>query len=367
MLANKNDDRNRAELEQLLSSHVPDIRDKDIYIWGTGNTAELYREGLERLAEEGLEIRGYCDNNPDKWGKTFHHKQIISPEELKNKEKGCALICSPQKNVVSAVGRQLDDSGIEWYHIDEMIFKTHKEEILACYDLFCDEESKRTYREVVACRMAGEYPSVEFLNEKQYFAVPAFMGKNPKEVFIDCGAFVGDSLERFIWERDGGFLKIMAFEPDPGNFEAMEYRVSRLKKEWNLKDEKIALYPYGIGEKSITGKLERNDVNNGLGSKVSEAANAGDGDECRIVALDEFVKDPVTFLKADIESYEYKMLLGARELIRKYKPLVAVCIYHNGVDMYSVPLLLKEIMPEYKMAVRHHSIEMDDTVLYAWV
>ncbi len=370
MSKNENRDIIREELEKILSSHVPDIRNKDIYIWGTGNTAELYREGLERLCKEGLEIQGYCDNNPDKWGKTFYNKGIISPKELKSKENGCALICSPQKNVVAAVGRQLDDSGIEWYHIDEMIFKTHKEEILACYDLFDDEESKRTYLEVIACRMAGEYPSVEFLNEKQYFAVPAFMGKNPKEVFIDCGAFVGDSVEKFIWERDGGFQKIIAFEPDPGNFEAMEYRVSRLKKEWNLQDEKIALYPYGVGEESLTGKLERNDVNNGLGSKVSEetaGVDAEDGETCRIVALDDFVKEPVTFLKADIESYEYKMLLGAREIIRKHKPLVAVCIYHNGVDMYSVPLLLKEIMPEYKMAVRHHSIEMDDTVLYAWI
>ncbi len=214
---------------------------------------------------------------------------------------------------------------------------------------------------------------MEYINEKQYFAIPSHMGKNPKEVFVDLGAFVGDSVEKYIWERDGGFQKIIAFEPDPGNFAAMEYRVDRLKKEWNLKEDSIELYPYGAGEKSVVGRLERNADNNGLGSKMTEGkageADAEDscGEGCRIVALDEFIHEPVTFLKADIESYEYKMLLGARDLIQKYRPLVAVCIYHNGVDIYSIPLLLKSMVPEYKMAVRHHSVEMDDTVLYAWI
>ncbi len=118
-------DKSRAELERILSD-VPHIDGKNLYIWGTGNTAELYREGLNRLADEGFLIMGYCDNNPDKWGKTFDDKEIISPKELKSRESVCVLICSPQKRVVAAVGSQLDQSGIEWYHIDEVIFKSHK-------------------------------------------------------------------------------------------------------------------------------------------------------------------------------------------------------------------------------------------------
>lgn len=366
------EDRNREELVSLLSD-MPGIKGKNLYIWGTGNTAELYREGLKRLTDEGFMIKGYCDNNPDKWGKFFDDKEIISPKELGKRDSVCVLICSPQKRVVIAVGSQLDHSGIDWYHIDEVIFKTHKEDILACYDLLEDLESKKIYKEVIKCRMAGVYPDSEYVNEKQYFAVPSHMGKNPKEVFVDCGAFVGDSIEKYMWERDGGFQKIIAFEPDPGNFTAMEHRVDRLKKEWNIKDGAIELYPYGVGAKSVIGRLERNAGNNGLGSKMTERswdekATADPGkEECRIVALDEFIEEPVTFLKADIESYEYNMLLGAKDIIKKYRPLVAVCIYHNGVDMYSVPLLLKSMVPEYKMAVRHHSVEMDDTVLYAWI
>lgn len=75
----------------------------------------------------------------------------------------------------------------------------------------------------------------------------------------------------------------------------------------------------------------------------------------------------MSFLKADIESYEYQMLLGAEKGIKKFRPLLAVCIYHNAVDFYSVILLIKKMVPEYHFAVRHHSENLDETVLYAWI
>lgn len=362
---------NREDLESLLTQGKPDIKDKNIYIWGTGNTAELYREGMHRLEKEGMQIKGYCDNDPNKWGQTFDGKQIISPKDLEKVTGRCVLICSPQGCVVTAVGKQLDTLKTQWYHIDEVIFKMHKDCVMACYDLLDDEESKNVYAEVIESRMEGRRPDLSILDKNQYFALRPFMGKNPKEVYVDCGAFVGDSVEKFIWERDGGFQKIIAFEPDPGNFAAMESRIDRLKREWNLQDEVIELYPYGVGENNVMGMLDRNAVNNGLGSKMKEIiGNKSNGStlgkECRIVALDEFIKEPITFLKADIESYEYKMLLGAKEVIKKYQPLLAICIYHNAVDMYSIPLLLKSLVPKYKMAIRHHSVDADDTVLYAW-
>lgn len=61
------------------------------------------------------------------------------------------------------------------------------------------------------------------------------------------------------------------------------------------------------------------------------------------------------------------MLLGAEKGIKKYKPKLAVCIYHNAVDFYFIPLLIHSFVPEYKFAVRHHSYELDETVLYVWI
>lgn len=359
----------RQSLNELLDNSLLQLNQKKFYIWGTGNTAELYQEGLKRLSEEGFHVEGYCDNNSSKWGKNFGDKRIVSPSELVKDENICVLICSPQEKVVATIGKQLDELGVEWYPIDEIIFKFHREEIMSTYDLLEDTKSKKVYKEIIECRMKVRFPKKKRISKDQYFTLSYFKRKSAQEVFVDCGSFVGDSIEKYFWERDGVFKKIIAFEPDSSNFEAMKNRVDRLKKEWNIGNEKIELYPYGVGEKEDIGIVERYGNNNGLGSKMKQInsdGNAKSETQCKIIALDEFLNEPISFIKADIESYEYKMLLGATRLIEQYMPQLAICIYHNAVDIYSIPLLVKSIVPEYKLAIRHHSTDMADTVLYAW-
>lgn len=49
----------RQKLEELLNRALPVLTDKPIWIWGAGNTAQLYQEGFKRLEEEGFKIEGY--------------------------------------------------------------------------------------------------------------------------------------------------------------------------------------------------------------------------------------------------------------------------------------------------------------------
>ena len=109
--------------------------------------------------------------------------------------------------------------------------------------------------------------------------------------------------------------------------------------------------------------FSRYENNNGEGSKITDYENEGN---CKVVCLDEYLKEPYTFLKADIESFEYRMLQGARRGIIEYKPKLAICIYHSSIDLYSIPMLIKELVPDYKLAIRHHANDLTGTVLYAW-
>jgi hypothetical protein len=68
----------------------------------------------------------------------------------------------------------------------------------------------------------------------------------------------------------------------------------------------------------------------------------------------------------DIESYEYRLLLGAKETITKFAPKLAICIYHNSVDFYSIPLLLRSLNSSYKFSLRHYSPNLSETILYAY-
>lgn len=359
----------RKTLEEMLKKDMPVIEGKKMYIWGTGNTALLYGEGIKRLEKENFfHIEGYCDNNSEKWGSIFGGRPVITPKELGEMKEACVLICSTQLKVYKEISAQLQTGEVEHYLIDEVILKCHAKEILQVYDSLGDMKSKEVYEELIRCRMCNKLPDDEIYSGDAYFAVGAFKRESPGEIFVDCGGYVGDTIEEYLWMRKGAFSKIVAFEPDKSNYNAMLYRVERLKREWNIKDEDIKIYQLGVGRNDSESIIQSYGNNHGLGSKMIERKEEfHETDFCNIVTLDNFLEEPYDFLKADIESYEYGMLLGAQKGIKEYRPRLAICIYHNAVDFYSIPLLIQSFVPEYQLAVRHHSGTLAETVLYAWI
>ena len=76
----------------------------------------------------------------------------------------------------------------------------------------------------------------------------------------------------------------------------------------------------------------------------------------------------------DIEGAEMSALHGARDTIMKYKPKLAICLYHSLCfehvllsDYWEIPIFVREIVPEYSFYVRNDSLYSDNlqTVLYA--
>lgn len=299
-------------------------------------------------------------------GGVFCGKPVYAPDFLRSVENPYVLICTPQPQIIAAISKQLEGMQIEYCHIDRFILGNHTEEVMQCFEMMEDERSRETYCEIICARVEGRLPNEDTVCANQYMALPEFARYGEKEVFVDCGAYVGDTVEQFVVRHSGVFSKIIAFEPDRRNYRAAMKRIRRLEEEWGLESGKITIHPYGIADRSYACKVQNCDANKGLGSKIVESEEIS-GDDCEVVAIDDFMKEPFTFLKADIESFEYKMLLGAQKSIGEFKPKLAVCIYHNAVDLYSIPLMIKKIVPECKMACRHHSYELDDTVLYAWV
>ncbi|MBR6223507.1 MAG: FkbM family methyltransferase [Lachnospiraceae bacterium] len=355
----------REKLCSFLKKDIPQIEGKKLWIFGAGNTSVLYYNGLMRLEKEGFYIEGYVDNDSTKWGQTFNGKTVVSLDSLENrKNEICILICSIQAKVIKALSEQLDQKGYLFYLIDDVILKLHFQQVMSVYDSFEDDKSRDLYEDLIYERISGAGRLFETDCREQYFALPHFEMNNPNEVFVDCGAYVGDTLERYIFKKEGVFRKIICFEPDPHNYQAMEERIQRLKLEWGLDDDKIQIHNEGVSDIARNVAVERYGKNNGLGSHV---VIGSDNDSGRVVSLDDAISERYTFLKADIESFEYNMLLGAKKGIQNNKPLLAICIYHNVVDFYEIPKLIKEFDLNYKLSIRQHSPVLSDTVLYAWI
>ena len=216
----------------------------------------------------------------------------------------------------------------------------------------------------------GLFPGIYLSNTivhiytEQYFACPEFLLPNGNEVLVDVGAYVGDSVERYIFNRAGAFGKIYAFELDIANFKAMEYRMERLRREWALSDGQINLEPCGVGKDNLEMTVKSGV--HGLSSKLVNY-DEENGSNVLVVTLDDYFKEQhIDFLKADIESFEYDMLCGAEKIIKRDRPKLAICIYHNATDLYRTMLWIKKLNLGYCFKIRHHSVCQSGTVLYAY-
>ncbi len=373
----------KIDLEKILSNIQPyDLDDYTVVVFGAGNTSVLYRKCFER---EGIHPIYYIDNSVAKQGNVFQGVTVISLEKLVSLRKTfdkpvLVLICSAQITVCRQIRLQLQKYNIDHTTVDAVVFEKNADKIKKVYNSLDDDLSKDVYGQLIQSRI-NNIPIIESLvSNDQYFLLPPFIERSQNEVFVDLGAYVGDTVEQYINKKSGVFGGIYAFEPDVVNFSALKHRAARLKNEWAFSDEKLTLVNGGVGSKSERGYLSASNsvldsvtdtektINSArLGAKIVTDKDEG-SEEVILYSLDDYFKERcVNFIKADIESYELDMLHGAESIIKRDKPILAVCIYHNASDMYSIPLFIKEVQKDYKLKIRHHTYGLLDTVLYAYL
>ena len=73
----------------------------------------------------------------------------------------------------------------------------------------------------------------------------------------------------------------------------------------------------------------------------------------------------IDFIKMDVEGFELSALKGAAETIGKYKPKLAISLYHKPEDFLEIPMYLKSKYPFYRFYLDHYTIHNEETVLYA--
>ena len=102
----------------------------------------------------------------------------------------------------------------------------------------------------------------------------------------------------------------------------------------------------------------------GNGHLVSNMSHATE--TINVVAIDDVISEPITYMKMDIEGCELEALHGAEKQIIENKPMLAICVYHKMNDFTDIWSYLKHLNPDYKFYLRHHNkFSATETVLYA--
>lgn len=129
-----------------------------------------------------------------------------------------------------------------------------------------------------------------------------------KGVALDIGANVG------LWTRDmcATFQRVVAFEP------VEDFRNCLLK---NVTADNLELRACALGTEDTMIDMIITKENTGH-SHVNESTR-GQG-RIPMYRLDSLDLEPFDYVKIDCEGYEYNILLGAEQTIRRYKPVIVV-------------------------------------------
>jgi FkbM family methyltransferase len=189
------------------------------------------------------------------------------------------------------------------------------------------------------------------VTEHDLYAPDGLFDFSEHEAYLDGGSYDGDTIRSFIDRVHGSFEAIYGFEPDPVTFE-------KLKENFRSEPR---VHSFHAGLYSYSGKLRfRDDASRG-------AIFATDGDtEMPITTIDDVLGDRrLTFIKMNIEGAEVDALRGGQKTICKWRPRLAISVYHRPTDLWRIPQLVLELDPSYELYLRQHDGGIIETVLYA--
>ena len=328
----------------------------DAALYGMGF---LGRWAVTALPEAGIRLSACYDGNPALAGETIGGVPVRAAGGIEADRPGFVFITA--RHAVRPVAERLGAAGIANVSADAFYVARDFPGFRDVHDRLDDDRSKAVLSAVLETMLTGDRRHLLPVFEKdQYFALPQFCGLE-KEIYVDAGAYVGDSLERFVWTHYGIFDRTIAFEPGPRQFTALRQRTGRLVTEWALETGQIELVPAALGAHA---GIEHAATQSG---QMTSLAVGSGSEEIRIVTLDDHLAGGrISFLKADVEGMEMPLLAGAAETIRKHRPKLAICVYHYPTDIPVISRYLQSLVPDYRFALRHHSPQFMETVLYAW-
>jgi len=360
-----------------------------IAIFGAGANGVLFLRGMRQA---GVVVDVFIDQQPQQ--AQIDGVPLSKPESIEDKEEWqlfCAIfprsLVKPSNSQYGSVEEILHQLGFPnvvgfadtleqfptiiqgyfqrhhlWMHSNSAVM-VDQQAIEQLRPLLCDPQSVQLLDRWVEWRMTQDMEHyIQPDGQCEYFPadIPGLFPRKPLH-FIDCGAYSGDTVEDLYSLWEGEIELVTCFEPDSDNLQQLQQTLERLQHSHD--QVYCNVFPCGVGVKT-----EILSFSGGQGSS-SAMVMGGEGQiQVPVVSLDQTIGlSQPNYIKMDIEGAELDALQGARELIEREAPSLAICLYHKPEDLWEIPLYIHSIQPSYKMDIRTHDHLGLSSVLYCYI
>lgn len=364
------------DFPKRVDSYLEKIRDKNIILYGAGQGMQTFYNFV--LKRYKLKARAVIDI---KFKKKTYYKGIRAypPSEFKIQkealENSIVVITVTRPEYEREILEYLEKIGLQKNQIifaknfyefnlpyvpEELRYEgfnfylKNKNKIIDCFDLFSDSISKEIYVNFIKTHMLKTVQPIPCHSSKeQYFPRDVRLKKGYLKI-IHCGAFTGDTIKD-LKENVGKINTLICIEPDLKNFKILK---KFLTSEKEAIAEEVIILPCAVysDEKRLSFKS--------AGPESTLVERGEDIVQC--IALDHvFINFEPTYITMDVEGAELEALEGSKEIIKKYKPDLAICVYHYPQHIWEIPLFIKKLNLGYKFYLRNYRGFTVETVLYA--
>ncbi len=347
-------------------------------LFGCGGLGQKTLAGLKR---SGFKPLAFADNAAGTWGRCVRGLRVFSPREAARRFGQNAVFivtiwgahCRHRFDQTRAQLRKLGclrvvsfiplfwkypDLFLPYYCVDlPHRILPQARNIQKVFALWEDPRSRGEYLAQLKWRLGHDFGGLPRpACGPAYFSPKNIFPRRPWKLWVDCGAYDGDTIRDFLKARDFSQGEILAFEPDPENFRKLEaYR----KGSSGACRQRILAKCVAVGRQSGTTRFAA------LGGLDSRVSNDG-GRKVECVSLDgELQSRTPDFIKMDIEGAEDDALRGARKVIGRGRSFLAVSVYHRQDHLWRLPLMIRSFWKQYRFYLRRYAEECWDTVCYA--
>lgn len=356
-----------ANIEQQLNKCFLKLKSHpEIILFGAGISG---RTIINWLLSKNIKPIGFVDNNQIKIGSFINGIEVYSKSVLAEKfcEAFVIISCGDYTIIVDELKTlgvckdrmmYIDPKWITFPDGLKTFIEQHFAEFQMAYELLADEKSKEVFMNMLKYKISYNPEFIKNIcsDGKERYFDSELIDMRKVKYYVDVGGYTGDTIDSFIDKKnkfESDYEKIFVFEPNEINMNELLQNVER-KQYYNI-------IPYQIGLSNQNEVLSFDSSSN-IATRID--VHGSNYIVCK--RLDQVLENvKVELIKMDIEGAELRALEGCENVIKKYIPILAICVYHKPEDYYEIPLKIKSLCPKYKIFFRQYELSDTETVCYA--